>query len=273
MASLSLETGCQDSRSQHEAEHSCFSDNTVADIVGNAIGVRMVLTSDYGVVYGPGIIDLIAADNEALAGRLADETRVAVSMAHNILDPFDQHLTDAAPDSAFGRSQVLSTIKALEKYADTIVEGAAPFGYAGYFKGAAGVALVEQQAIDEVVRTSVFMTRSIADMRSSKALGADDGQPDPSAIHGAGGNNAVTDLRNQVLDMQDTYLGPELTELWASARWFAACPKKQINGCASTLPPLWKQSTVCRNPCKPRSYQSLSRRALPTGGCRSCSAS
>lgn len=61
----------------------------MADIVGNAIGVRMVLTSDYGVVYGPGIIDLIAADNEALAGRLADETRVAVSMAHNILDPFD----------------------------------------------------------------------------------------------------------------------------------------------------------------------------------------
>ena len=115
-------------RSQ-EDEHSCFSDNTVADIVGNAIGVRMVLTGDYGVVSGPGVIDLFAADNEALADRLTDETRVAVNMAHNIPDPFDQHLTDSAPDSAFGRSQVLSTIEALEKQADTIVEGAAAFGF------------------------------------------------------------------------------------------------------------------------------------------------
>ncbi len=80
-------------------------------------------------------------------------------------------------------------------------------GYAGYFKGTAGVALVEQQAIDEVVRTSVFMTRSIADMKLGKALGSDGGNRDPSAIPGAGGNNAVADLRNQVLGMQDTYLG------------------------------------------------------------------
>ena len=115
-------------RSQ-EDEHSCFSDNTAADIVGNAIGVRMVLTGDYGVVAGPGIIDLFAADNEALAARLTNETAVAVSMAQGIPDPFDQHLTDTAPDSGFGRSQVLSTIEALERQADTIVEGAAAFGF------------------------------------------------------------------------------------------------------------------------------------------------
>ena len=54
---------------------------------------------------------------------------MAVTMARNIPDPFDRHLTDAAPDSAFGRSQVLSTIEALEKQADTIVEGAAAFGF------------------------------------------------------------------------------------------------------------------------------------------------
>ena len=115
-------------RSQ-EDEHSCFSDNTVADIVGNAIGVRMVLTGDYGVVNGPGIIDLFAVDNEALADRLAGETAMAVTMARHIPDPFDQLLTDTASDSAFGRSQVLSTIEALERQADTIVEGAAAFGF------------------------------------------------------------------------------------------------------------------------------------------------
>ena len=91
--------------------------------------------------------------------------------------------------------------------ADWTGDGSGNDGYAGYFKGTAGVALVEQQAVDEVVRTSVFITRSINDMKLGKALGADGGQPDPSAIPGAGGSNAVADLRNQVLGMQDTYLG------------------------------------------------------------------
>ena len=115
-------------RSQ-EDEHSCFSDNTVADIVGNAIGVRMVLTGDYGVISGPGVIDLFAAADEALADRLTDETRVAVDTARNIPDPFDQHLTGDAPDSAFGRTQVRNTIDALIRLAETIVAGAAAFGY------------------------------------------------------------------------------------------------------------------------------------------------
>lgn len=91
--------------------------------------------------------------------------------------------------------------------ADWAGDGSGGGGYAGYFKGTAGVALVEQQAIDEVVRTSVFITRSINDMRLGKALGAEGGQPEPSSIPGGDGHNAVADLRNQVLGMQDTYLG------------------------------------------------------------------
>ena len=76
-------------------------------------------------------------------------------------------------------------------------DGSSGGGYAGYFKGTAGVALIEQQAVDEVVRTSVFITRSINDMRLGKALGADGVQPDPSAIPGGDGHNAVADLRDQ----------------------------------------------------------------------------
>jgi len=96
--------------------------------------------------------------------------------------------------------------------ADWTGDGSAEGGYAGYFKGTAGVALVDQQAVDEVVRTSVFITRSINDMRLGKALGADGVEPDPSAIPGGNGHNAVTDLRNQVLGMQDTYLGAGVEE-------------------------------------------------------------
>lgn len=79
--------------------------------------------------------------------------------------------------------------------------------YGAYFKGTASVALLDQQAVDESVRTSVFITRSLGDMRLGKALGVDGAEPDPSAIPGGAGQNAVADLRNQVLGMQDVYLG------------------------------------------------------------------
>ena len=52
-------------RSQ-EDEHSCFSDNTTADIFANALGIQMVYLRDYGAVTGVGIRDLIAAQDEEL---------------------------------------------------------------------------------------------------------------------------------------------------------------------------------------------------------------
>ena len=115
-------------RSQ-EDEHSCFSDNTTRDIVGNAIGVQMVLTGDYGSVSGPGILDLFATQDEGLAERLRREAADSVHQASRIPAPFDRHLTDDVPDSAPGRAQVLRTIEALEKQADTIVEGSSAFGF------------------------------------------------------------------------------------------------------------------------------------------------
>ena len=93
--------------------------------------------------------------------------------------------------------------------AEWMGDGSDGDGYAGYFKGTASIALVEQQAVDEAVRTSVFITRSINDMRLGKALGAEGGKADPSAIPGGNAHNAVADLRNQVLGMQDVYLGAE----------------------------------------------------------------
>ena len=80
-------------------------------------------------------------------------------------------------------------------------------GYAAYFNGTGSVSLLDQQAVDELVRTSVFLTRSIVDMKLGKALVAGDGQPDPAAIPGGLAYHSVADMRNQVLGMQDVYLG------------------------------------------------------------------
>ena len=120
-------TVAYEERSQ-EDEHSCFSDNTTADIIGNAVGIQIVLTGNYGAVSGPGILDLVAAKDAALAAQLETQVFASVNLARQIPAPFDQHLTGDTPDSAPGRSLVLQTIEALEQQTDTIVAAATAVG-------------------------------------------------------------------------------------------------------------------------------------------------
>ena len=114
-------------RSQ-EDEHSCFSDNTTADIVGNALGIQMVLMGDYGSVSGVGILDIVEEEDAGLAANLKQQVAASVSLSKNIPAPFDAHLTDTVSDSAPGRSAVLRTIESLEKQTDTIVSAATAIG-------------------------------------------------------------------------------------------------------------------------------------------------
>ena len=114
-------------RSQ-EDEHSCFADNTTADIVANALGVQRVYLGEYGAVSGPGIMDLIAMEDEALADSLAAEINLSVTLARAIPAPFDDHLREGVSDSAYGRQRVLETIEALEAQTDTIVSAAQKVG-------------------------------------------------------------------------------------------------------------------------------------------------
>ena len=116
-----------EARSQ-EDEHSCFADNTTADIIANATGVWLVYTGDYGSVSGPGVMDLIAAEDEELAQQLEDEIRRSVSLANAIPAPFDQHLREGLSDASAGRMAVLNTIVALENQTDTIVSAAEAIG-------------------------------------------------------------------------------------------------------------------------------------------------
>ena len=116
-----------DARSQ-EDEHSCFSDNTKADIVANALGIQMVFLGDFGAVSGPGLKDLIEAEDEDLAAQLEAEIANSVNLALAIPDPFDQHLLEGVSDQSAGRRAVLSTIESLEDQTDTIVDAAEKIG-------------------------------------------------------------------------------------------------------------------------------------------------
>ena len=120
-------TVAYEERSQ-EDEHSCFSDNTTADIIANAIGIQMVYLGNFGGVSGLGIKDLIAAIDAELADRLAAEINTSVDLAAAIPSPFDQHLTADVSDESAGRKAVIETIVALENQTDTIVSAAQLIG-------------------------------------------------------------------------------------------------------------------------------------------------
>lgn len=120
-------TVAYEARSQ-EDEHSCFSDNTVKDIIGNARGIQMVWLGDYGDVRGLGLVDLVAAEDPLLAERLTDQIADSVANATLIPAPFDAHLLADLPNSAPGRRAVLATIEALEEQTDTIVSAGQAIG-------------------------------------------------------------------------------------------------------------------------------------------------
>ncbi len=106
-----------------EDEHSCFSDNTHRDIINNAQGIQNVYEGRYGTIDGPGIYDLVAARDQALADRLRDEIQTSVDLAMAIPAPFDRAIVEH-------REAVEATVAALQTQADTIVEAAALFDIA-----------------------------------------------------------------------------------------------------------------------------------------------
>ena len=115
-------------RSQ-EDEHSCFSDNTTADLVANERGIEMVITGSYpGADKGPGLMALFEAADEDAASGLRSSVSAAVAALEAIPAPFDQHLADGVPDDDPGRASVLAGIEALEVQADDIVGAAESIG-------------------------------------------------------------------------------------------------------------------------------------------------
>ena len=91
--------------------------------------------------------------------------------------------------------------------ADWTGDNAEGKAYSAYFNGTASDSLLGKAALNDMVSVSVFLSRTIADMRLGKAIGAGDVDADPSALLAGSGHNSVADMRNQVLGMRDVYLG------------------------------------------------------------------
>ncbi len=111
-----------DNRDQ-EDEHSCFSDNTHRDLIGDALGLQNVYLGTYGANDGTGIEDLVRAKDPALADRLKAEIAASVAAIQAIPHPFDQAIKDDA-----SRAKIMTAIQALQTQTETTVEAATALG-------------------------------------------------------------------------------------------------------------------------------------------------
>ena len=114
-----------------EDEHSCFSDNTHRDVVTNAKGIQNVWTGEYtrrdgSVLKGPGVRDLVAAKNPALAEKTTAQIAGSVSGAEAIPAPFDRAIFKGSA----GRPAVEKTIASLVEQSKLLVESASAVGIA-----------------------------------------------------------------------------------------------------------------------------------------------
>ncbi|MDN5205334.1 imelysin family protein [Fulvivirgaceae bacterium BMA10] len=112
-----------------EHEHSCFSDNTHNDILYNAQGIQNVYLGKYvkvdgTTIDGPGIDDLVKAQNTTLNQELTDLLSSSLTKINAMQPPFDQEIL-AEP----GRTRVKDAFDNLRDQGDKIAEVSALFGF------------------------------------------------------------------------------------------------------------------------------------------------
>jgi putative iron-regulated protein len=116
-----------------EDEHSCFSDNTAADLLGNGEGLQNVWLGTYGSFDGVGIDEVVKAVNAKLATRTTADIADAVAKLQVLADlqdrgtPIDMIVVDAN-DASVGRKAMLAAIQALKKVADDVEQAARALG-------------------------------------------------------------------------------------------------------------------------------------------------
>lgn len=115
---VAIETGDQ------EDEHSCFSDNTNADVHGNALGVQWVYLGTYPATdAGPGLNTLVKAKDADLDAELTARIAETVELTGAYTETFDAMLRgDTAPLEA--------TVTALEEQGELIAKAADSLGIA-----------------------------------------------------------------------------------------------------------------------------------------------
>ena len=101
-----------------EDEHSCFSDTTLDDILGNARGIDNVYSGRYGAIDGPGLDELVAARDPELDAEMQARLAAMIDAIEAIPGPFDQAIR--GDDGAPGRTAVLAAVRAIQDVGATV---------------------------------------------------------------------------------------------------------------------------------------------------------
>ena len=109
-----------------EDEHSCFSDNTAADVTNNARGVQMVYLADFPGIDGPSPSDLVAAADPELDAALQAQLATSVELTSGFPTTFETMI--AAPEGDPANEALLGAIVSIEDQGDMIAEAAAALG-------------------------------------------------------------------------------------------------------------------------------------------------
>jgi putative iron-regulated protein len=114
-----------------EDEHSCFSDNTHRDVVGDALGIQNVWLGSYkrldgSVLQGASLKALVAGRNASLADKVSQQIAQSVANASAIQAPFDREIMGGK--DAPGRIRIQKTIDSLVQQSKDLTEAAAVLG-------------------------------------------------------------------------------------------------------------------------------------------------
>jgi putative iron-regulated protein len=107
-----------------EDEHSCFSDNTVADVAGNTGGVRMVYLAEGSD--GPSLSELVAAVDPELDSALRAQLDESASLVAAFPATFEAMI--AAPDGDPARAAFLAALESIEEQGRMIARAASALG-------------------------------------------------------------------------------------------------------------------------------------------------
>jgi putative iron-regulated protein len=109
-----------------EDEHSCFSDNTNADVLGNARGVRMVYLAEFDGVDGASLSELVAAEDPDLDEELKRQLDASIALVEDFPATFEAMI--AAPDGDPARQAFEDALVAIETQGETIARVASALG-------------------------------------------------------------------------------------------------------------------------------------------------
>jgi putative iron-regulated protein len=109
-----------------EDEHSCFSDNTNADVLNNAIGIRMVYLADYEGIDGMSPSDLVASVDPDLDAKVRAQMDQSVDLIAAFPATFETMISSPEGDPA--NTAFLDALVSVEDQGEMIAAAAAALG-------------------------------------------------------------------------------------------------------------------------------------------------